>query len=177
MPLPSSPNPNPQARKMGLTMFILAWLVLFALLAWFFGDWLNQQQNPNQQPLSTAAGDGSTEVTLLPNRQHHYLVSGLINGKKVVFLLDTGATDVVIPQQLARTLQLPRGQRQYASTANGVITVHATQIDDIQIGNIHLRNIRASINPGMDNGVILLGMSALRQIEFRQQGDRLILKQ
>ena len=168
--------PNNTPRKMGITMFILAWVVLFGLLGLFFDDWLKEQQNPNQQPSSHSA-NGIKEVVLLPNRQHHYVVNGFINDQKVVFLLDTGATDVVVPAGLAQKLSLSAGRKQFANTANGQITVFNTELKTVQIGDIRWYNIRASINPAMDDDVVLLGMSALRQIEFSQRGDTLILRQ
>ena len=170
--LPDSP------RKMGTTMLMLAWLVLFGLLAMFFDDWLGQQQNPNQVPLSRD-NRGIREVVLLPNRQHHYVVNGSINNsnEKITFLLDTGATDVVLPLQLAQRLGLKSGRKQFATTANGRVTVYSTLLDSIQVGDIHLQQVRASINPSMHENVVLLGMSALRQIEFTQRGDTLILRQ
>jgi aspartyl protease family protein len=45
------------------------------------------------------------------------------------------------------------------------------------IGDIKLTNVSAHINPSMDFDEILLGMSALKQIEFTQRGDTLILRQ
>lgn len=157
-------------------MLVLAWLVLFGLLAIVFDDWLKNENNPNQLPVTYTDG-ANREVILQPNRQHHYLVNGSINGQKVVFLLDTGATDVVIPQRLSNKLGLKPGQRQYAATANGTVSVFHTQLNSVAIGAIQLKDIRASINPGMDSEVVLLGMSALRQIEFSQRGDTLILRQ
>jgi aspartyl protease family protein len=163
-------------RKMGLTMIMLAWGVLFVLLALFFDDWLGVRENPNQSPTSLSRG-GQIEVVLLPNRQHHYLVNGSINKHPVVFLLDTGATDVVIPHQLAQKIGLQRGAKQYATTANGTVSVFRTRVNTLRIGEITLNNVKASINPGMDDSVVLLGMSALRMVEFAQRGDMLILRQ
>lgn len=168
---------NKSSRKLGITMFVLAWLVLFGLLAAFFSDWVSNQNNPNRHPQNQNSGKGQIEVILQPNRQHHYIVNGLIDGSAVTFLLDTGATDVVIPERLANRLSLKPGNRQFANTANGTITVYSTQLEDINIGGIHLRKVRASINPSMNGDVVLLGMSALRQIEFSQRGDTLILRQ
>jgi len=158
-------------------MFVLAWGVLLLLMVLFFNDWLGDQQNPNQQPLSGKSASGQIEVTLQANKQHHYVVNGFINGHPVVFLLDTGATDVVIPSAIAAAIGLRSGRKNYANTANGAVAVYATVLDSVQVGDINLNNISASINPGMQMDAVLLGMSALRKIEFTQRGDTLILRQ
>ena len=64
-----------------------------------------------------------------------------------------------------------------AATANGVVTVFATQINELKLGNILLYDIDASVTPSMPGNTILLGMSALRQIEFTQRGSFLTLRQ
>ena len=96
---------------------------------------------------------------------------------KLSLLLDTGATDVVIPEALADQLQLKRGRRGRAMTANGPVTIFSTTISQLTIGDISLHNVNASINPGMRPPSILLGMSALKQVEFVQSGRSLTLKQ
>ena len=157
-------------------MYIVAWLILFGLLAAFFNDWIEQQYNPNRN-ISKQSQNGQKELILKPNRQHHYLSSGTINQQPVVFLLDTGATNVAIPAALATRLRLNKGRAITVQTANGLARAYTTQIKSLGLGNIQLNNISASINPGMDDGVVLLGMSALRQLEFTQKGDLLILRQ
>lgn len=170
------PSPN-TPRKMGIIMFAIAWGVLLLLLVVFFNDRLSNEHNPNQQPISESNAAGQIEVVLQANRQHHYVANGLINGQDVVFLLDTGATDVVIPQPIAEKIGLQTGRKNVAKTANGSVIVYSTQLDSIAIGEIQLNNIKASINPAMDIDAVLLGMSALRQIEFTQRGNTLILRQ
>ncbi len=171
--LPSSTSP----RKMGIIMFVIAWGILLILLVSFFSDWLSDQENPNQRPVSESNATGQIEVVLQANRQHHYVVNGTINNKNVAFLLDTGATDVVIPQLIAERIGLNSGRKSYANTANGPVAVYSTQLESVTIGKIQLKDIKASINPSMDIDGVLLGMSALRQIEFTQRGNTLILKQ
>ncbi len=157
-------------------MLIIAWAIIFALLGLFFKDVLEKQNNPNSLPISRT-DPLYTEVVLLPNHQYHYVANGAINQQDVVFLLDTGATDVVIPATVAHQWGLTRGRKRYATTANGTITVYNTRIENLAIGGIELRGLTASINPAMEGQVILLGMSALSRIEFRQQADRLVLRQ
>lgn len=161
---------------MGQGMMAVAFLIALGLLTMFFAGVEDQQRNPNQQPESTFQSN-SIEVVLDRNRQGHYLVVGEINGKEAEFLLDTGATDVVVPEPIAANLGLIKGQPARAMTANGAVTVYDTRIDELKIGKIRLENVNASINPGMRNQEILLGMSALKQIEFIQRGSQLTLRQ
>ena len=143
-----------------------------------FGVWEERQSNPNTHPNSFRADDnGAIEVHLLRNRFNHYVVDGAINGYDVTFLLDTGATNVAIPAHLASRLNLSRGYRHQVMTANGSAVAFGTQLNTLTIGDIFLQDIRASINPSMGGDKILLGMSALKEIEFAQRGNRLILRQ
>ena len=144
-------------------------------LTFFFGGVEENQRNPNSDPASLVYME-TIEVQLTPNRQGHYLLIGKINGKDVEFLLDTGATDVVVPEDTARKLGLSFGPRGRAMTAAGPVIVYQTRIEELHLGMIRLTNINASINPSMD-GAILLGMSALGQIEFSQRDNTLTLKQ
>ena len=163
-------------KPIGTTMYILAWAVLFGLMAVGFSDWLASEKNPNQSPDSRLV-NGGRELTLRPNRQHHYLSRGTINGQDVTFLLDTGATQVAVPLNLAKQLALKPGRKHYVNTANGTATAYSTQIDSLSIGEIKLYDLKASLNPGMQGEIILLGMNALKQLEFSQKGELLILRQ
>lgn len=161
---------------MGQGMMAVAFLIALGLLTMFFSGVEEKQRNPNQDPDSTYRGN-QVEVVLERNRQGHYLVVGEINRQRAEFLLDTGATDVVIPERLAERLGLRKGRAGRAMTANGSVTVYETVIDELRIGEITLRDVNASINPGMGDLEILLGMSALKHIEFVQRGSQLTLRQ
>lgn len=163
-------------QKLGKGMLIIGWLIGLAMLTMIFGQWESHRQNPNTNPKGQLI-NGVREVTLKENIQNHYVANGTINGEPVTFLLDTGATDVVVPAGLAEKLRLQPGARGMAMTANGAVEVHYTRIDDLTLGNIHLSDVRASINPGMQGEGVLLGMSALKQVDFSQQNGELILRQ
>jgi len=162
--------------KVGQGMFAVALILGIAMLTMYFGGVEKRRYNPNQNPESVTT-EGFVEVHLRQNRQGHYVMSGTINDNPVVFLLDTGATDVVIPEALAQQLNLKRGRPGKAMTANGPVTIFDTTIRELTIGDISLYDVDASINPGMRPPAILLGMSALKQIEFIQTGKSLVLKQ
>ena len=107
--------------------------------------------------------------------QGHYVARGEINHQPVTLLLDTGATQLSIPEHIARQLDLPRGRQFPVSTANGMVRVTATRIKSLSIGEITLYDLDANINPGMTDNTLLLGMNALGQLELLQQGNFLTL--
>lgn len=155
----------------------LAWIFAIALLMFFFQDVLDEQYNPNSQPQISLNSSGQAEVILRQNRQGHYVSQGTINEVSVTFLLDTGATQVSIPAHIADKLQLERFASYPVQTANGSVTVYRTKIDQLSIGNIFLYNVAAHINPAMKSDEILLGMSALKKVEFSQTGTQLTLRE
>ncbi|MEX1222797.1 MAG: TIGR02281 family clan AA aspartic protease [Idiomarina sp.] len=152
----------------------LAWIIGLLFLYWLFDDMLQDQFNPNQNVQSSRNGD-VIEVVLEQNRAGHYVATGTINNHRVLFLLDTGATQVAIPQEVAAAIGLPRGNQIIVNTANGRATAYRTQLDTLQLGDIVLRDVTATIVPGMGGEQILLGMSALKQVEFTQRGRMLTI--
>ena len=170
-------NTGHSPAPLGRGMLIGGWVLGLMLLAFLFNGLLENQRNPNRS-LSTAMSDsGTREVVLQRNRSGHYLASGSINGQAVEFLLDTGASDVSIPEKVARRLGLKRGTPLVYGTANGTITAYHTTLPTLSLGAIVLHDVRASINPHMADETILLGMSFLKHLEFTQRGDSLIIRQ
>ncbi|WP_426143102.1 retropepsin-like aspartic protease family protein [Pseudomonas sp. DWP3-1-2] len=155
---------------------LLAWGAGLFLATRYFGEWEQRQENPNVV-VTSQHGDGYIEVLLVGNRQGHFVSTGMINGRTVQFLLDTGATDVAIPGEVADTLQLSRGAPVVVSTANGRTEGYRTSLERLQIGDIVLHNVRALVVPGLDGQQVLLGMSAMKQLEFTQRGGNMLLRQ
>lgn len=158
-------------------MIWAGWLIFLGLLTLFFNDMLNKQQYPNQNIVGQVSESGVRQVELTRNRSGHYVTSGFINGHAVVFLVDTGASDVAIPAHIAKRIGLQGNLPINYQTANGSITGFLTNLDTISIGNIQLENIRGGINPSMKDEHILLGMSFLKHLEFTQRDKTLILRQ
>lgn len=169
---PTSPDPT---QRTGRAFAWIAWVLALGLLYVFFDEQLAQQVNPNQR-VDSVTRAGKTEVVLQANRAGHYVASGTINQQPVVFLLDTGATQVAIPLAIAEQLGLQLQREVSVQTANGVATAYQTQLDSLTIGDIELRNVAATVVPGMNMSQILLGMSALKQVEFSQRNQTLTIR-
>ncbi len=157
-------------------MLILAWGAGLFLATHFFGKLEDQQRNPNSTPQSIHTND-YVEVRLASSRQGHYYATGQINGQNVEFLLDTGATDVAVPAELARQLGLQAGAAVTVRTANGQSIGHRTRLKYLKLGDIVLEDVAALIAPGMAGDEVLLGMSALKKLEFTQRDGTLLLRQ
>jgi aspartyl protease family protein len=171
---PDRETVEPGTGRIGRAMTYAAWLVVLALLTWFFADWMAHERNPNREVTSRVGPSGVAEVVLQRNRGGHYVATGALDGMPVEVLVDTGASLVVVPEALARRLDLPRGARMLAHTANGTVVNYATRLASVRLGDIVLRDVRAAINPHGEQ--VLLGMSFLRRLEMTQRGDTLILR-
>lgn len=157
-------------------MIYIAWIAVAVVLAWGFSEYLDRVRNPNQFVQSRTSGDGNVEVVLRRNRAGHYVASGFVNGRSVEFLLDTGATNVSISGDLAQDLSLVRGASVLTQTAAGLIETYATVLDRVRLGAIELRDVRANINPHMQGREVLLGMAFLKQLQFEQRGEELVIR-
>ena len=162
---------NPH-RRSGVAMLWIAWLLILGGGWWAADRWLLKQANPNQRPSANASG----AVILERNRQGHYVATGEINGHKVTFLLDTGATTVAMSSRLARELDLERGASIQMDTANGVSQAFQTRLNSVRLGDIVVHEVSAVFSDGMLDDTVLLGMSFLKHVEFTQRENKLILR-
>ena len=162
-------------RKLGNTFTWLGWILGFFLLALLFQQILEQQNNPNQS-VKTVTNDGFYQIELQRNRYGHYVLDGEINGQKVTFLIDTGATTTSIPENIAQRLGLHKGLPVTVETANGTTTAYRSRLDSLHIGLIEFNDVLATINPGYQSDEILLGMNILKNLELVQRGETMIIR-
>lgn len=162
--------------KIGKTFAYVFWGLFLVLGYQFFDGQLSEQANPNQRPNSYVEGQ-SNVLILEQNRMGHYVVNGLVNNYPVTFLLDTGATNVAVPKSVADAIGLEYGRQISVNTANGTAKAYITRIEQLKIGELRFSGIQATIVPGMAGDELLLGMNALKQVEFSQKNGRLTLKQ
>jgi aspartyl protease family protein len=117
---------------------------------------------------------GRPVVVLQRKRDGHFSATGEINGRPVGFLIDTGATDVAVSEQLARDLGLEFGPSVVIMTAAGRASGWLTRLDTVQVGALGLRDVRATIASGLGEEA-LLGMSFLKHFSIVQDGDTLVI--
>jgi aspartyl protease family protein len=110
---------------------------------------------------------GERELTVAEDANGGYQVIGAVNGAAVRFLIDTGASDIVLTGTDAHAAGIDVEALDYGrafATANGVAHGATATVKQLQVGGIVLNNVRVSVQrEGL--GVSLLGMSFLRQLK------------
>ena len=165
----------PGASRNGWLMMLFGWSMAFFLVTFFYWSLLDHQSNPNRMSVISRQGG---DLVLEKNDSNQYVAEGLINGIKVVFLLDTGATHIAVPSQVAERANLSRHSERAIQTAAGEATGYSTRISSVQLGPFLFRDIRGLIIPdlSMQEDVVLLGMNALGGLSFSQEDGRLTIK-
>ena len=173
---PVRPTLDDTPSRIGRAMLFGAWIVALALLVLIFQRWMDAQENPNRDLAISLDAGGRPQVVLARNRAGHYVAPGRINGESVIFMIDTGATDVALPLDLARRLGLRLGAGRMARTANGDVQTWSAVLEAVDLGGLMAHRVRASILPNMPGNQVLLGMSYLKRFELLQRDGMLILR-
>lgn len=129
--------------------------------------------NPTSVRLSDS---GELEINL--SQDGHFYIDVTINETPIRFMIDTGASDIVISLKEAKRLGIDPKKLTFNKpyqTANGTSWGASVKLDKIEIGNAVFRDISASVNNG-EMGTSLLGMSFLRKFKkYEFYRDRLVL--
>ena len=140
----------------------LAWGLIFVGVVAAIGVWddIRQTLLPTQGMITA---EGRIEVPR--SNDGHYYLTLHVNSKPVNFLIDTGASEVVISQFDAQKIGVDLENLDFigrAMTANGEVRTAPTRVESIELGPVIDRNFRVWVNEGeMDKS--LLGMAYLRQ--------------
>lgn len=119
-----------------------------------------------QKPSSETAPNGDIVVTLKRGEKGHYFTTGEVNGESVKFIVDTGASSVVIPMHVAKKIGLPLGRKITTSTGNGYGTAYISAIKSFALGDIKMNNIDATVTEGLTGDEGLLGMTFLKHTKI-----------
>ena len=153
-------------------MLAIGWLLIIGVVWLAVDEWTRRDANPNRALTVGPAG----EVVLQRNRAGHFLADGEVNGKRVTFLLDTGATYIAIPAPIARELKLKLGAPITLQTAAGPAPGYPTRLESVRVAGIEMRDMAAVVSEGLDPGTVLLGMNFLKRLEITQRGEQLVLR-
>ena len=123
----------------------------------------------------------STVATLMlrANPGGTFLTTAYINGVPVQVMLDTGASTVAINRDDARRMGIDyaSGRRVVYQTANGPATAWLVTLGSVQLGEIVVSNVAASVVEGGSEQlpVVLLGSTFLQHVDMQRSGDTLTI--
>jgi aspartyl protease family protein len=127
---------------------------------------------------SYAVSSDSHTVVLAESGGGSYIASGRVNGQPVTFMVDTGASDIVLAPDDARRIGIDTSTLAYDrfyETANGGGEGATITVASLTIGAIELHDVKVSVNRA-PMSTSLLGMAFLRQLKsFEFRGRRLYL--
>lgn len=159
------------------------WLGIGVIL--FIGYAYRDEVKSLGQRLAGELIPGSVQVsgrsnTIRMGRDGHFSVEALIDGVTIIFLIDTGASDVVLSPKDAGRLGFSVANLNYSKTyqtANGQVQGAPVQLGQITIGSIQVGGVKASVNSAAMSRS-LLGMSFLERLSrFQIDGNNLTLVQ
>jgi aspartyl protease family protein len=163
-------------QRMGQALrMAMAWGLIFVGVVAGYGLWTDIRHDT--MPIQAVTQDGSVEVPRAADG--HYYLTLMINGRPVPFMVDTGASGMVLASQDAEALGIERDSLMFigqAYTANGVVRTARVTLPVVQLGPFENRNFRAFVTEGEMQGS-LLGMDYLGQFRMEFAGNRLILRQ
>lgn len=129
---------------------------------------------------SSSLIDGSAEVVVQRANDGQYHINALANNQGVSFLLDTGASEIVLTASDAKAIGIDIDALRYnlpVSTAAGMTTTARVRIGSLSVGNITRNNVNAMVSQPQDLSKSLLGMTFLNSLSgFSFEGERVILR-
>ena len=108
---------------------------------------------------------GIGAVTIPRARDGHYYLTMQINGASIRFVVDTGASDMVLTRADAQRVGLSPDTLNYlgrANTANGEVRTAFVRLSEVQLGTVRDFDVSAVVNDG-DMAQSLLGMGYLQR--------------
>jgi aspartyl protease family protein len=146
------------------------WVAIFLGVAGLFSfkndaDFIGQRIMGALSPTHGVAHDDGT-LSFDAGPDGHFRIQARVNGGRVTFMVDTGATDVVLAPNDARRIGIDPASLvfdQFAETANGTVSGAAIRLDSLVVGSIEMNGLPATVN-GADMSESLLGMEFLNRL-------------
>ena len=126
---------------------------------------------------NAAAPATRATVTLAADARGHFFTEAMINGVPMQFLVDTGAS-VVVMSALDATragIDWHKGKRASLQTANGRTTGYVVKLDTLKVGAIEMNNVDGVVLEEGPGTIGLLGMSFLNRVEMKRDGETMTL--
>jgi aspartyl protease family protein len=171
-------------------------VLVFAAIMMGLGLYMAQKADSIQKNQTVAVASSQPRSGVVPDatptpgrRSHtigkdprgHYSTEGRVDGRRLDFMVDTGASVIALTESSAARVGIRPSRSDYnapVSTANGVVKAARARLDSVDIGGLEVRDVDAMVLP---DGVLsenLLGLSYLSRLRrFEFAGGKLVLEQ
>ena len=146
-----------------------AWVIIFSCFIAGYGVW---QDLSKEQAVSYS--NNESDIIINIKQDGHFYAMVLVNNVEIEFLIDTGATHIVLSKEDAKKLDYDLSKLIFwgkSNTANGIVETAPIRLQSIKLGQFSDTNVLAYINQGSMKQS-LLGMSFLKNfssVEFRNE--------
>lgn len=125
----------------------------------------------------SGASRDSSRIVLQADGAGHFLTPGQINGKAVQFIVDTGATVVILSQADADRIGLraDNGRPVNLTTANGVVQGRQVVLSSVRVGSAQVYDVPGVVMP-QPMPFVLLGNSFLSRFQMQRTNDQMVLE-
>jgi aspartyl protease family protein len=126
------------------------------------------------QPARSSLSAGPRSIVIPRDSRGHFSVDGTVDGRRIQFMVDTGASAVALRASDAARLGIHPAQRDYtgrSATANGIARFAPVKLDMVEIGGVTVRNVVAIVmaDEGLSENLLGLSfLSRLRRFEYRE---------
>lgn len=161
-------EPMPKALRWGHVSILAFWFAVMGVVYVAMDHYMKPRQ-----AVITAEG----ELRVPRHRDGHFYVDGAVNGKPLTFLIDTGASGVVVSEAFARSAGLQGGEPATFNTANGQLRGQLVRGVPVSAGPFSISAVTVGVGlvgKGSDHG--LLGQNFLSRFEISISKKELVLR-
>jgi len=168
---------------------IIVFAGLMVAAAGLVASWLDNSPATSSQPAATAAAvatvapasSGRRSITISRDRRGHFAVEARVDGRRLDFMVDTGASVIALTATDARRLGIFPSFNEYRAqvrTANGTVKAAPVTLGSVDVGGLVVRDVPALVMPENALGENLLGLAYLTRLKrFEYAGGKLVLEQ
>jgi aspartyl protease family protein len=131
---------------------------------------------------STVAEAAYSRSVIVPrDARGQFQVDARVDGRRLSFMVDTGASVIALTASDAANLGLHPAQREFVAevkTANGTVRAAPATLDTVEVGDLVVHNVAALVLPDAALSDNLLGLSFLSRLRrFEFSDGKLVLEQ
>jgi aspartyl protease family protein len=131
-------------------------------------------------PAPAQSNNNSRSVVLTRGNGGHFWTEARVDGRRLEFVVDTGASTIALRESDAARLGIRPTRRDYTvrvNTANGVALAAPVELNRVELGDVVVRDVRALVHPDQALGINLLGMTFLAKVRWTHDRGKLIIEQ